>query len=453
MISKPKKVTYRWLEVTLISLSLPSITWLLNINDPFFLKEGFPWIIIPPLLMALRYGTRCGVYSLLLLATLSHTYLWVQGIEADHSWFELWAGGLFTALAAGELSGHWKQKYLQEKQRSETMQSEVSNVEQKIQLLQISHSQLEVEAMGANRSLWRSLKLLEDEIPAGQQSLDHLPKLARKMMQILKTYEWLEVAAFYAISDKGKLCSQPLAKTGSMFDLKSEDHILQQVLKTARPLSLNRDSSLSGNYQQLGTSLLAAFPVVDKQQTVHLVLAVQQVSFLAFEPKNLNLLATLCTWLGTRLEQANEYLLPIPVNPLSLHYQWKTTEKEVHSALELVACHHKSTLLVGFNIENSTHKANYLTHFAENMRGGNHCWQVEREHDTVLILLLPMLDGESFGVLQRKLENDFHRCFNQTFAQAGVLFYSQYFHRYRHRQELVGYLDLLRHPHYELAAA
>ncbi|MDD5392668.1 MAG: PelD GGDEF domain-containing protein [Thiothrix sp.] len=452
-LTRSKKKIHRWIEVTLLSIGLPASAWLLNMSDPFFLKAAFPWIITPPLLASLRYGSRCGFYSLLLLAVLSRTYLWTQGIETDHNWFELWAGGLFVCLAAGELAGHWKQHYLTEKHRAEAMQSEVTNIEQKIQLLQISHTQLEVESMGSNRSLWRSLKLLEDEIPAGQASLERLPSLAKKMMQILKTYEWLEVAAFYAISSRGKLCQQPLARTGNMIALTPQDYLLQQVLETGRPISLNRNSSLAGSYQELGTSLLAAFPIVDKQQTVHLVLAVQQINFLAFEPKNLNLLATLCAWLSARLEDATAHQALIPTNLSPLYNQWKTTEKEVHSALELVACHHKSTLLVGFNIENSADKENYLTHFAENMRGGNHCWRVERESDTVLILLLPMLDGESFGMLHRKLENDFYRRFNQTFTQAGVLFYSQYFHRYQHRQELVGYLDLLRQPHYALATA
>jgi len=443
----------RWLEVLLLSLALPGIALLLKMNDPFFLRGAFPWIIAPPILAGLRYGTRCGLGSLLLLAALSQAHLWVQGIEPDHNWFELWAGGLFLTLAAGELAGHWKQYYLNEKQHVETIQNEMNHAEQKIQLLQISHTQLEIEAMGTNQSLWRSLKLLEDETPVGQPLKTRLPALAKKMMQILATYEWLEVAAFYAVSDKGKLYAQPLAKTGKMFKLTNNDHLLQQALSTGHPVSLNRESSLAESYQQLGTSLLAVFPVMDKQQHVHLVLAVQQINFLAFEPKNLNLLATLCAWLGTRLEDATTDQPMVPTGATQVLNQWKTTEKEVHSALELVACHHKSTLLIGLNVGDTPDKERYIEHFAENMRGGNHCWRVERDADTIVILLLPMLDGESFGILQRKLEDDFYRRFNRTFEQSGVVFYSQYFHRYQHRQELVGYLDLLRQPRYALATA
>ena len=442
-----------WFSILLLSITLPLSGWLLGVADPFFLHAAFPWILVPSVLVALRYGTSSGLGSWLLLAVLSRTYLWAHTLPIEQGWLELWIGILLLTIVTGELSNQWRKAYATQQQALTQAQQAKDYAEQQLQLLQISHTQLEVEAMGSHQSLWRSLKLLEDELATDPPQQERLLILAQKMMQTLATYDWLEVAGFYAVTDKGTVLQHPIAQVGKMLAISECDRLVHEVLTTARPISLDRDSSLAESYTNLGTSLIAVFPIIDKSGKVRLLLAVQQIHFLAFENSNLNLLATLCTWLGLRLDEAQTP--PITPNDLSTQSlnQWRKTEREVHSALKLVACHHKSTLLVGLNVENSPNKTQYIEYFANNMRGGNHCWQLEHASDTVIILLLPMLDGESFGLLQRRLEDDFCTHFHQTFVQAGVIFYSQYFYRYQHRQELVGYLDLLKQPRYALTTA
>lgn len=433
---------------------LPLLGWMLGMPDPFFLESAFPWLIIPGILTALSFGSRYGVYSCLLLAVLSRVYLNVMELPNEQNWLELWSGGLLLTVATGELSGRWRNAYLAAKQETDRLTNTANHTAQQLHLLQVSHSQLEVEALGANQSLWKSLKLLEESVTNQDPHL-RLPALAKKMMEILSTYEWLEVAAFYAVNDKGTPYPQPLAQVGTMQALNVHDELLQQALKTQRPVSIKRDSTLFVDYQNLGTSLLAAFPISNPAGKTCLLLAVQQIQFQAFEPSNLNLLATLCSWLATCLEDnPGQYsAITYPTITAENLTHWHRTETEIHVALCLVACHHKSTLLVGLDIEASPLKDQYIRYFTSNIRGSNHHWKLERDNNTVMILLLPMLNGESFCILKYKLENDFHTHFNKSFAQAGVVFHHQYFYRYQHRQELTGYLDTLRQPRYALAVA
>ena len=94
------------LETLLLTLVLPCIGLHLS-ADPFFLNENFPWLILAPLLVGLRYGFAYSFASALGI-TFSIGLAWHLNFIAMTSFpVEFIVGVLTVALLTGEFRDIW----------------------------------------------------------------------------------------------------------------------------------------------------------------------------------------------------------------------------------------------------------------------------------------------------------------------------------------------------------
>ena len=96
-----------WLETLLLTFIVVAASFLTSEDDPFRLREGFPWPVLAPLLAGLRYGFAYSFASALLT-------LAVLGVAINQEWqtaseFPLsWSIGiLLIAMVAGEFRDMW----------------------------------------------------------------------------------------------------------------------------------------------------------------------------------------------------------------------------------------------------------------------------------------------------------------------------------------------------------
>ena len=59
-------------EVLIVTLLLPALGLWRHPHDPFFLQANFPWLLLAPLLLSLRYGFAQGLGSAAARAQLHH---------------------------------------------------------------------------------------------------------------------------------------------------------------------------------------------------------------------------------------------------------------------------------------------------------------------------------------------------------------------------------------------
>src|SRR3569832_2346036 len=60
------------LEVIVVTLLLPVLGLWRNPQDPFFLQSSFPWMVLAPLIISLRYGFAHGLGSAVVLNLLMY---------------------------------------------------------------------------------------------------------------------------------------------------------------------------------------------------------------------------------------------------------------------------------------------------------------------------------------------------------------------------------------------
>ena len=72
-----KKWSHKFIELVVFTLIVPVIGFFFFKNDPVGMNSGFPWIVMPAVLFAARYGSVwgfvCGVASAATLACLLYT--------------------------------------------------------------------------------------------------------------------------------------------------------------------------------------------------------------------------------------------------------------------------------------------------------------------------------------------------------------------------------------------
>ena len=432
----PKGANYHWPEVTVLAVGIPLFKLALGMEDPFFLQSAFPWLLLPLLLIALRYGTVAALAGFALLLGGAALYWWqIQDTYPDNAQLQRLAGMSIIALLAGELAGQWRQRYHEGQADLDAMRDSMNSVERELQVMQVSHAQLEEELLGVGHSLKRSLDVVKTELSPTLSVEQQTAWLADKMMNVLSAYDWLEVAAFLQVDSDGLVKLRPLAQKGYLKSLQTNDLLLQEALRTRKPVSFKQEAYVAHTGNKLGSPLIAAVPVLDKTGQVRMILAVQHVQFAAYNRKNLNLLATLCSWLGGLLPSYS-----LAKTNTKLPVALTGAVDEIHTVLSLMMERKRSVALLGVSIPATTKTQPYLEHFTNLIQGSNRLWQVAQGDTIILIVLLPLTNPERFERYQSSLEANFHRHFGVTLVQVGIHVSAHHIHQYRDKQELFGYL-------------
>jgi hypothetical protein len=434
----PRNLKAHWLEVGALALGIPALKLAFGWSDPFFLQTAFPWLLLPLLLIALRYGTLAAMagFGMVLAAVLLYWQMLGESPNTDH--LQQLAGMSIILLVVGELTGGWRQRYQEGQANLHSLRSDMSQVERELQVMQVSHAQLEEELLGVGHSLKRSLDIVKDTLPAHLPRASQTAWLADKMMEVLSAYSWLEAAAFLAVDGDLVINMQPLAQKGSLGVLRSNDRLLQEVLRSKKPVSFKRSAYLANAHEALGSNLIAVLPLLDKNRRVQMVLVVQHIQFAAYTQKNLNLLVTLCNWLGNVLpvkavgQSQNKQVPPYMGLP--------GVVGEIHASLNLLLENKRSLALLAVSLPASSRIQQYNEFFAGLAHGSNRLWQVQQEGRTILVIVLPLSNPERFAHYQQSVEESFQQRFDQNLTAAGIGLFAQAISQAVKKQQVVEYL-------------
>lgn len=127
-----------FIEVIILSVIIPLLGMIINPSDIFFLNASFPWIILPPLLVALRYGTINGMISLFLIAASILLYLSLKGVSLTQFPLHVFTGMIFLNLITGEIIESWKKRFKQQAKKQANMNRHLKQLSNDYRVLQAS---------------------------------------------------------------------------------------------------------------------------------------------------------------------------------------------------------------------------------------------------------------------------------------------------------------------------
>jgi hypothetical protein len=292
---------YSWLETAAICIAAVVLGLVVSPDDPFFTRQGsFPWTLLAPLLIGLRYGFLQAFVAALLLIIAN--YILVLFFEQAQWQFSTAAslGMLLSAMLTGEFRDIWERRINRLGMSNEYRQARLEEFTRNYHVLKLSHDQLEQESAGQTRSLRSALMEVQ------QQSLGEINQTAaRSVLALYKHYCMAQVAGFYRVNKAGSVQREPLAAIGNIGFLDIDDPLVAACLEEKSVVSvasLHVDESMRSRY-------VVMIPFIDSSAGMHGVLAIKTLPFMALDKRNLRLMAILagrladCIFFGNKDHQ------------------------------------------------------------------------------------------------------------------------------------------------------
>ncbi|MFU2327312.1 PelD GGDEF domain-containing protein [Pseudomonas sp. NFX98] len=282
-----------WLETFLVTgLAIGLGLWLTP-EDPMRMHGGFPWPILAPLLLGVRYGFVRGLLSaaLLVMAVFALRYSGHAAYaQLEPSWI---VGVLVCGMLVGEVRDLWERRLERLQMANDYRQYRLDEFTRAHQILRVSHDRLEQRVAGSDQSLRSSLLGLRERLRVMPEAGDALAALADPIVAVFGQYGALRVAGLYRVDERGeRVLPTPLSTIGVMGSLDTEDGLVKLCLERGELVSVRQELLEAGSSAQF-SSLQACIPLIDAEGRLLAVLAVRQMPFFAFQDRTLSLLALL----------------------------------------------------------------------------------------------------------------------------------------------------------------
>jgi len=286
--SEKASAPLRWLEVLVVTAFVVVLCAWNRPDDPFYLNYSFPWPVLAPLLVGLRYGFFMALASCLLILAALGWYL-----QAPDSPALPWAwviGLLGISLIAGEFRDYWGRRLEKLEAVNRYRSQRLDEFTRNYYLMKVSHDRLEQQVAGSSGSLREALRRLYREVDLAGDNKGLNRESAELMLQLLARYGQLQNAAIYSIH-KDRLTGRPLATTGDYQPIHENDPLIQHALEQRTLVSVQ--TQFREHLEHLDTDLLLAIPFIDSAGNLVAICAVQSIPFFSFQVKTLRLLAIL----------------------------------------------------------------------------------------------------------------------------------------------------------------
>ncbi len=384
-----------WVETLVISALALGLGWWFSPDDPLQVNATFPWVIVAPLLLGMRYGFVRGLASAALLVAALFAFR-VQGVEAYAQVPAAFiVGVLLCAMLVGEFRDIWERRLERLELANEYRQLRLDEFTRAHHILRISHDRLEQRVAGNDQSLRSSLlglRQLLRELPSEEAPLD---ALAETVLALLAQYGSLRIAGLYRVRHDRTPEPQPLATLGEMPALDADDLLVRTCLERGELVSV-RQELLERGEQRAHSALQVCVPLVDTDGRILALLAVEQMPFFVFNERTFSLLAILAGHIADLLQSDRRalQLADIDAQRFSQYLKRSLLDARDHG---LPAC------LYAFELTDARYGEEVQRLLEGSQRGLDVQLRLRNDEGRrVLLVLLPLTSAEgSQGYLQR----------------------------------------------------
>lgn len=271
-----------WLETLFVPLLAVGLGLWLHPLDPFFTHASFPWGLLGPLLIALRYGPLAGISAMAVtfLAWLGMSELQLVAPALPKLYF---LGGLITVMLCGEFASLWHQRVRAANAMQHYLGQRLESLTRQHYLLRLSHDRLEQDLINRPVSMRDALTNLR-RLAAESIGQAALPS-GSGLLKLLSQYCQIERAALVPLAD-GRLDAADASWLGQPFALDADDALLR--------FSAERDGlchvAMDALDQRDASAYLIVAPLKDMAGGRHGLLVVESMPFFALHEDTLQML-------------------------------------------------------------------------------------------------------------------------------------------------------------------
>lgn len=405
-----------WIETLLISVVVVALGYWLSPNDPLLVHGSFPWLILAPLLMAVRYGFMRGLISALIIVAALFVYRangWELYQDLPASFI---VGVLISAMLIGEFRDIWERRLERLNMANEYRQLRLDEFTRAHYILRISHDRLEKRVAGNDQSLRSSLLGLRAKMRELPREGLAISVLAESILTLLAQYGSFRVASLHLVNDSKTVVLEPLSSMGEVRPMLADDLLVRQCLAQGQLVSVREELMERGEHRR-HSQYQVCIPLMDTEDRIVALLAVEQMPFFSFTQRVLSLLMILCGHIADLLQTDAKTLQLADMDAQDFSMQIK---RSINDAVE----HELEAHLFVIEANPSEHQAALLRLIQDSRRGLDVQLRTinERGHECILVLLpLTSADGGQ-GYLTR-LNNIIHEHFglDQSFESLGIV--------------------------------
>ena len=413
LVQTPEGRWIRWLEVIVLSAAIPSVGFLLNGQDPFFLRSGFPWPVIAPALIALRYGIGLGGASALGIIVAAAFVASPNGL-LDGAPIELSLAALLSALICGQFRDSWDRTRARYEIERAYQSSRIEQITHSYGILLASHSKLEERLCGEAVSLRSALTAVRERLMVSSLGdADVAPRLAETILDLFAEYGHVQVSAVYRCllraQDPLEFAQlDRLAERGGPAVLSPDNPLLWKVLhsdKTA--IAAPHQLVVTGGFQAMA-------PIRQGDGRIWGVVCVGEMGTLDYSHRTFELLTLIADYIsdGLCLDAVSE--------------QTMAEGGQVMGSLIDRWCHNAGRYGLGASLlvlqgENGLRLRAVGEVLRARSRALDHVWLWEGETGRRLVLaLLPLTSVASARILMRRVEEELLDRGGISFERAGI---------------------------------
>ncbi len=406
-----------WIETGVICSLIVLIGALRDSSDPFFLQSDFPWLVMAPLFAGMRYGFLRGFGAGVALTIAIFIVLGLGLYELDHIPAIECVGMIIIGMICGEVSDRRMRRENFLVAAGEYRRRRLDEFTRAFHLLKISHDRLEHSLIGQARSLRGSIIHMREQLQKSDPGKQPIKELGNTILDLYSSFGWIQMASLLEVSPEGVVDLEPCSKLGDVKPLTENDRLLRETLQTRRMVSIFVDD-ISGEKKLEDSLLLASIPLVDTDDRIWGILAIEQMPFMAFNDDNLRFLAVLGGHIGDTVRNRVE------------HIEW-AEESEQDFLQSLSRCLRDAKefqvpgACVGVKLLNPETAESIQQMILNERRGLDRILVVEP--NDALMILLPQTDQKGLIGYQERLKKLIAEKTEEEFADCSVLLFSSVF--------------------------
>jgi hypothetical protein len=290
-----------WLETLVMTVILVVIGYSVNTSDPFYLHYQFPWLILAPLLIGLRYGFLFGMSSTALFIILFAIGRYFNWVVVPVFPIEMVVGMILVTMITAEFHDIWQQKLQPLQYKHQLLKLRMNEFSRTYHILKASHSQMEQQTANHVKSLRTSLLDIEKQIlTLAKNDGAPLSGIGNHILDILSEYGSIQTASVYAVSEDKKILLNPVACLGNPPSLWSTNFLVMEALNTGHVTSIQTHN------EKVDHEILVVIPMIDVFHKIWGVVIINEMSMFAMQDNTLDLLALLGGHIGDLIQRRAE---------------------------------------------------------------------------------------------------------------------------------------------------
>ncbi|GAB7128381.1 PelD GGDEF domain-containing protein [Silvimonas sp. JCM 19000] len=397
-----RRTWWQWVEALLVPVIGLALALLVHPDDAFTRHDGFPWLWLAPLLVALRYGVLPGLLSGGVL--LAAWPVWGDAPIPPAAYF---IGGLMLVIIGGQFSGLWHTRERRVQELNQYLDQRMDQLARRYHLLRLSHERLEQNLISRPQTLRDSLAKLRDLLAT-------LPpheglSAAQPFLDFMTEFCQLEGAVIFA-AQKNRLLPDPVALVGRDMDYQVDDPLIRFALDRRELCHVQ-----SENIDIAPSKLLVALPLKNSLGQLMGLLAVKQMPFFALTDDNLQMLSVLSAYYTEQIvvrDSAAALLDVMPDCPREFAY-------EVFNLQRVQRETGISSVIVVQIFHPGRHQRDAFELVRKHQRALDQVWAIDTTRNRLLVTLMPLATLVSLEGYLARIEHLLREQLALTLAEAG----------------------------------